>query len=113
MHQNLLPGLASSAIASGRELTGGGERDIARVGLVEPACAGRDRRRQASSLAPRLADIIAQSAADPGDDGAAIVAGPHRCARCDQFCRTRLQPIDQACAGGGFSAPAATVFAPT
>jgi len=50
---------------------------------------------------------------DRATTGAAIVADRIGAVDPNQFCRTRLQPIDQACAVVDISGAAATVLAPT
>src|SRR4029077_1755664 len=79
-----------------RELTRGGERRVALIGLVEPwlgggAIAGRKR----IQLAPRLGIIIAERRRrDPRDDGAAVAADRIGTLDANQLCGARLQAID-------------------
>ena len=89
----------------GRELTRGGERRIACIGLVEPGLrGGAIGRRQRIQFAPRLGQIVAQRRRrDPRDDGAAIVADGVGALDANKFCRTGLQTIDDAGAGRGIS----------
>src|SRR6476660_7125960 len=70
----------------GCELTGGGERRVTRIGLVDPALrSGAIRRRQCIQLAPGLIDIVApRRGRHPRDDIAAIIADRVRTLDADQ-----------------------------
>ena len=85
----------------GGELTGGRERGIAGIGLVEPGLrGGAIGRRQRLQFAPRLGEIVAQRhRRDPRDHRAAVAADGVGALDANELGRTRLQPIDDARTG--------------
>src|ERR1700730_16638236 len=99
--QTLLTWLGEHGHGIGRELTGSGERGIARIGLVEPGLRGRAIGwGQRIQFAPRLGKIVAQRRrGDARDDGVAIIAGRICALDPNQLRRAGLQAIDDAGAG--------------
>jgi hypothetical protein len=87
----------------GRELTGGGQRGVARVGPFKPGLRrGAIVRLQRLQFPPRLVEVISQrSRGDPRHHGAAIGAGGVGALDLDQLGGARLQALDDAGAGRG------------
>src|SRR5260370_6907747 len=98
----LLPRLGEPRHGISRELTGRGKRGVARICLVEPGLDGSTiGRRQRLQFAPRFGEIIMQRRRrDPRNHRATIVADGVTALDANQFCRARLQAIDDATAPG-------------